>query len=463
MLAKADVCTPLSVMVGLVRHEIAVGAVTLIAELPLLPSEVAVIVADPATSPVTSPLPFTLATAAALLAHVTTRPDSAFPLASFGVAASCTVPPTVKLADAGVTVTDATTAFTVMAADPVLPSLVAVTVAGPALTPVTRPVVDTVATVGVPEVHVTTRPVSTFPAASFVVAASCTVLLTATLADAGVTVTDATGVVTVMAADPVLPSLVAVTVAVPALTPVTSPVADTVTTVGVPEAHVTTRPVSTFPAASFVVAVNCTAPPTATAADAGATVTAATGAEGTTMVALKTPKVSAWPVTLSTARASTRWLSAGLVPRVHRSCAIPVTLVRAAPANTLPPPLVTRKFTSCPLCGSPVASTTFTTSGFGSSLPAGPDWRSPLTICTDRWARGCNGAAASFSQAYTSKPALSSNNALDRGCVRLLMLAMNPPWNEVEPVGTRTGRETLHIACCRVRDLGDAILSGGDT
>src|SRR5439155_951624 len=273
MLAKADVCTPLSVMVGLVRHEIAVGAVTLIAELPLLPSEVAVIVADPATSPVTSPLPFTLATAAALTAHVTTRP------------------------------------------------------------------------------------VSTFPAASFVVAASCTVLLTATLADAGVTVTDATGAVTVMAADPVLPSLVAVTVAVPALTPVTSPVADTVATVGVPEVHVTTRPVSTFPA----------------------------------------------------------------------------------------------------------ASTTFTTSGFGSSLPGGPDWRSPLTTCTDTGALGCNGAAACFSQAYTSKPALSSNNALDRGCVRLLMLAMNPPWNEVEPVGTRTGRETLHIACCRVRDLGDAILSGGDT
>src|SRR5947199_338765 len=196
MLAKADVCTPLSVMVGLVRHEIAVGAVTLIAELPLLPSEVAVIVADPATSPV-----------------------------------------------------------------------------------------------------------STFPAASFVVAASCTVLLTATLADAGVTVTDATGAVTVMAADPVLPSLVAVTVAVPALTPVTSPVADTVATVGVPEVHVTTRPVSTFPAASFVVAASCTVPLTPTLADAGATVTDATDA---VMVALNTANVSAWPVTLSTARASTR-------------------------------------------------------------------------------------------------------------------------------------------------------------
>src|SRR5206468_11048929 len=101
MLAKADVCTPLSVMVGLVRHEIAVGAVTLIAELPLLPSEVAVIVADPATSPVTSPLPFTLATAAALLAHGTTRPDSAFPLAPFRVAASFTVPLSVKRADGG--------------------------------------------------------------------------------------------------------------------------------------------------------------------------------------------------------------------------------------------------------------------------------------------------------------------------------------------------------------------------
>src|SRR5204863_346603 len=151
MLAKADVCTPLSVMVGLVRHEIAVGAVTLIAEVPLLPSEVAVIVADPATSPVTNPLPFTLATAA----------------------------------------------VTVMAADPVLPSLVAVTVAVPALTPVTSPVADTVATVGVPEVHVTTRPVSTFPAASFIVAASCTVPLTPTLADAGATVTDATDAVTV--------------------------------------------------------------------------------------------------------------------------------------------------------------------------------------------------------------------------------------------------------------------------
>src|SRR2546422_874063 len=94
VLANADVCTPLRVMVGLVRHETAVGAGTVIAELPLLPSEVALIVADPAPSPVTSPLPFTVATAGAPLAHVTTPPESGFPVASFVVAARCTGPPT---------------------------------------------------------------------------------------------------------------------------------------------------------------------------------------------------------------------------------------------------------------------------------------------------------------------------------------------------------------------------------
>jgi hypothetical protein len=50
-----------------------------------------VIVAEPAATAVTSPLPFTVATAGALLAHVTTRPVSGFPLASCGVAVSCAV------------------------------------------------------------------------------------------------------------------------------------------------------------------------------------------------------------------------------------------------------------------------------------------------------------------------------------------------------------------------------------
>ena len=66
------------------------------------------IVADPATTPVTRPLPFTVATAMLLLAQVTTRPASGVPLASLGVAVSCTVCPTGTLADAGLTVTEAT-------------------------------------------------------------------------------------------------------------------------------------------------------------------------------------------------------------------------------------------------------------------------------------------------------------------------------------------------------------------
>src|SRR5439155_193473 len=80
-------------------------AVTVSPPVPLCPSLVAVIMAAPAATPVTSPLPFTVATAGAVLAHVTTRPATAFPLASFGVAVSCTVCPTAILPDAGLTAT----------------------------------------------------------------------------------------------------------------------------------------------------------------------------------------------------------------------------------------------------------------------------------------------------------------------------------------------------------------------
>src|SRR2546426_8250427 len=81
---------------------------TMTVALPLLPSLVAVIIADPAATPVTTPLALTVAVAPLLVAHITTRPLSAFPPASLGVAVSCTVCPTVTLADAGLTATDAT-------------------------------------------------------------------------------------------------------------------------------------------------------------------------------------------------------------------------------------------------------------------------------------------------------------------------------------------------------------------
>src|SRR5207249_10660749 len=99
--------------------------ITVMAAVPLfpLPLCVAVIVADPGPTPVTNPLPLTAATVPSLVAQVTDRPESGFPLPSRAVAESCTVPPTGRLAVAGVTVTDATgtsvaVAVNVMAGSP---------------------------------------------------------------------------------------------------------------------------------------------------------------------------------------------------------------------------------------------------------------------------------------------------------------------------------------------------------
>src|SRR5437763_14694654 len=81
---------------------------TMIVAVPLFPSLVAVIVAEPAVTPVTSPVPDTVATAKGPPAHVTSRPESRLPAASFAAAANCTVAPAASVAAAGVTATDAT-------------------------------------------------------------------------------------------------------------------------------------------------------------------------------------------------------------------------------------------------------------------------------------------------------------------------------------------------------------------
>jgi len=60
--------------------------VTVMAAVPLFPSLAAVIVAEPAATPLTNPLAETVAMAALLVAQVTTRPLRAVPFASFGVA-----------------------------------------------------------------------------------------------------------------------------------------------------------------------------------------------------------------------------------------------------------------------------------------------------------------------------------------------------------------------------------------
>jgi hypothetical protein len=263
-------------------------AVTVIALVPLVPSLVAVIVAEPAPTAVTRPLAETVATAAALLDQVTTRPGSTAPAASLAAAVSWVVDATRNVADGGVTSTLATgTTTTLIAELPLCPSLVAVMVADPAATALTRPLAETVATPAASLDQTMARPVRTFPAESLVMALSWTVPPAVTLADGGVTVTDFTGTgVTLIDALPDFPSLVAVIVADPAATAATTPLAETVATPGVLLDHVTVRPVSVLPAESLVVALSEALAPTRRFAVAGATVTVATGTSVTLIVAL---------------------------------------------------------------------------------------------------------------------------------------------------------------------------------
>src|SRR6266550_2087325 len=80
------------------------------------------------------------------------------------------------------------------------------------------------------------------------------------------------GTCTVTADVPLLPSLVAVTVAVPpAATSVTSPVGDTVITVGVLDVHATGRPVKGLPLASLSVTFSWRVPWSGSIAGAAAT------------------------------------------------------------------------------------------------------------------------------------------------------------------------------------------------
>src|SRR5437016_4988684 len=147
--------------------------VTVLADVPLCPSLVAVIVAEPATTPLTRPLEFTVATDVLLLDQVIVRPVSGLPVTSFGVAVSCSVWPACTLAGAGLTVTDATgTLVTVIADVPLFPSLAAVIVADPAALLVTNPPAFTLATAVLLLDQVTTRPDSALPLASFGVAVS---------------------------------------------------------------------------------------------------------------------------------------------------------------------------------------------------------------------------------------------------------------------------------------------------
>src|SRR3954469_11194891 len=176
----------------------------------------------------------------------------ALPFASTAVAVSCTVEPSLTLAVGGRTVTVAAgPGVTVMVDVPLLPSLVAVIVALPTSRPVTTPVDETVATASLLDFQVTTRSVTVVPLMSFTVGTRATVDPLAMLTAKGDSETLPTAAgVTVSAVLALLPSLVAVIVAVPVMSDFTTPVAETVATLVLEEAQVTTRSVTTTPLTS---------------------------------------------------------------------------------------------------------------------------------------------------------------------------------------------------------------------
>jgi hypothetical protein len=142
---------------------------------------------------------------------------------------------------------------------------------------VTIPAVVTVATLGLDVPHVMVRPVSTLPAESLSVALTCSFAPTVSVSFLGASVTEDTGTsVTVIVDVPLFPSLVAVIVAEPGATAVTSPEAETVASAVALDDHVTVRSVSTLPPASRTVAVSCDVFVTRSVAELGDTETVAT-------------------------------------------------------------------------------------------------------------------------------------------------------------------------------------------
>src|SRR6266550_2390608 len=117
------------------------------------------------------------------------------------------------------------------------------------------------------------------------------------LAVAGLTVTDATGTgtaATAIAEVPPRPSLVAVIVALPAATLVTSPLAETVTTPAALLDQLTARPVRRLLAESNVDALSCSVPPGASAPVAGLTTIEATGTTDSAMADVSAREPPFW-------------------------------------------------------------------------------------------------------------------------------------------------------------------------
>lgn len=149
-----------------------------------------------------------------------------------------------------------------MLAVPVRPSLEALMMVEPRAMAVTTPVPDTDATAGDDDVHCTERSIRTLVNESRTLTISWRVTPTNSESVDGDNTTAATGTgATVICAVPTFPSLVAVTVAVPADMAVTNPVIATRITVGEVVAQTTVRSVSGWPLACSVLATSKTDSP----------------------------------------------------------------------------------------------------------------------------------------------------------------------------------------------------------
>lgn len=244
------------------------GAVTATDPDPLFPSIVALIVAVPAATAVTTPPADTDAIPVLLDVHVTVRPVSVPPVESLAVAAKVPVPPAVSDRLDGLTDTVATgTRFTTTDTAALLPFTVAVMDAEPAPTALMVALLlddegVTFATDELLVAHVNVAPEITLPAESLRTAVTCALCPVRSDSNAGFT--DGTSAPTgtmLAAAEPCTPSTVAITVVDPKATPFTSPVDDTVATALFALLHVTVRPLIGLPEESSGVAATCAVAP----------------------------------------------------------------------------------------------------------------------------------------------------------------------------------------------------------
>ena len=209
-----------------------VRCATVTAAVPDAEPAIAVIVAAPLATAVTSPVESTAATIISALVHATGSPSITRSIWSRTSAMSRTVSPSaVNASVLGATDTVVgTSASTTSSARPVTPDEVAATSTSPSPVPVTSPDASTTATDVSPEAHVNAAPATAWPFASLASASNRTVSRSTTVSAAGATSTVLTVWATVTAEVPDAEPAIAVIVAAPLATAVTSPEASTAAT-----------------------------------------------------------------------------------------------------------------------------------------------------------------------------------------------------------------------------------------